>query len=152
MHSPPLPGCPSTTCGLVTCADSPVLAQMKGVLRPSAEPARLPPAAKQLPAYMRLKALMEGVTLLSNFLGYNWRPRQLPPEAHYVSGFPSHCIGTLRSALYEEQVMSVQVSSKQRCWITHTMCLVDAFCTDSGDGRAQCGLAAAGSSEYFTRP
>ena len=67
----------------------PVLAQAKEVLRPSAEPARLPPAVKQLPPLTLLGALTEGVTLLTDFLAYYWRPRHLPPDAHYVSGFPT---------------------------------------------------------------
>ena len=47
-------------------------------------------------------SLDEGITLLSDYLGQPWRPYELPVTEHYAAGFPSHTIGTMRSALYQE--------------------------------------------------
>lgn len=83
-----------------------------------AQLARLPPAAKQLPLHTLLRVLTEGVTLWTDFLAYNWRPRQLLPDAIYVPLFPSASIGTLRSALYQDQVTTVLGVSRQPWYVT----------------------------------
>ena len=47
-------------------------------------------------------AMQECVTSLGDFLGHPWRPAVLPPDEHHITGFPSQCVGTMRSALYQE--------------------------------------------------
>ena len=48
-----------------------------------------------------LMSLLEGTSCIADFLGCFWRPCELPCQ-HNLSGFPSHSVGTGRSALYDE--------------------------------------------------
>ena len=46
--------------------------------------------------------LGESVTCLTDYVGLPWRPFQKAPTEHHVSAYPTHCIGTVRAALYQK--------------------------------------------------
>ena len=103
------PACLAASCEPMTWADCAFLAQTHvaaslPLMVPPSERARLPHAAEHLSPSNPLGALAEGVTSITDFLWSAWRPRTLAPDEHYVSAFPSCCMGTRRTALYEDQV------------------------------------------------
>ena len=75
------------------------------LLRAPAEPARLPYAPKALWQADVWKALAEGVTSISDFLGQGRRPDDVALDVHHMTGFPSQFVGSMRTALYQEQVV-----------------------------------------------
>ena len=91
-------------------ADCASAAQPSGVagarklLRPPGEPARLPFLAAQACQAELWKALTEGVASIADFLGYVWRRKGLPPDNLFVAVHPCWCMGSMRSALFQEQV------------------------------------------------
>lgn len=89
---------------------APVLAQAeKGagtrkLHKPPPEPARLSYKLEwswQLPLW---QAMTEGVAPITGFLGHPWRARGLPAHEQHGTGFPfpCQCVGSVRSALYQE--------------------------------------------------
>ena len=58
-------------------------------------------------------AVQECVTSLGDFMGHPWRPAALPPDEHHITGFPSQCVGTMRSALYQEARDGLCAASRQ---------------------------------------
>ncbi len=61
-----------------------------------------------------LNALMDGLTVIADFLGQPWRPYELPVDEPYATGFPSYAVGTRRSALYEEVINCMLAQEPQR--------------------------------------
>lgn len=94
--------CPSAECA--------VLAQAAGgagrLLKPPAEPARLLFTDEPGLQSMLWRALLEGVTCLTDFLGHTWRPRELPADEHHFSPFPQWKVGTMRTALYQDMLVT----------------------------------------------
>ena len=86
----------------------PVLAQAdrgangKKLIRPPAEPARLPYMAEWAWQGELWLALSEGITSIADYLGYPWRPLGMTPDRHHITSFPGQCVGTIRSPLYQE--------------------------------------------------
>ena len=129
----------ASSCEPATRADRPAPAQTEeaasALLRPPAKPARLPPAAQHISPHTFFLALTESAETLADFMVYYWRPRELSPDTHYASFWPSTSIGTLRTALYRDQVPHVWGRSH-----------MGALCTIAeSEGGARCGLVAASS-------
>ena len=83
------------------CADAPAQGAEK-LLKPPAEPARLPFSAELTWQRALRTCLMQSATLLSDFLGYPWQQPRVPPNQHYIVCFPSHAMGSARTALFQE--------------------------------------------------
>ena len=74
------------------------------LLRAPAEPPRLPYSPDHCWQADLWKALAEGVTSLTDFLARGWQRGEVPLDAHHVTAVPTYFVGSVRTALYAEQV------------------------------------------------
>ena len=101
------------------------------MLKPPAEPARLPFLAAEMVWQRVLRmCLMECTTLLTDFLGHPWRlPATRPVDQHFVNFFPSCRIGSARTALFQE----VRKASTDVLWLFEQgPCLASMKCSCLG--------------------
>ena len=82
------------------------------------------------------KCLSEGVTCLMDYLGHPWQPDHLPPDGYHLSAFPSQCVGTRRTALYQEVLDTPQELVLWRCFCLYSPCDAPKFFKGLMDVRA----------------